>query len=191
MLKRQEVLQLLRTIVRDSEADMSESIEGANLVFHLTIGPDLELLPPSTYSDIPLPERRYRVLHVEDIGRTADLVFYYLRNHYDVDTVETATEGFEEAMKILYDFILVDLNLGDGMGGLQLTELLRKTERYAKTPIIAVTGFATRKDVDNSMAAGCSAFLSKPFLKSDLLRILQQLEERMIKPPSNAAEANR
>jgi CheY-like chemotaxis protein len=182
MLKRQDALKLVRAIAEKANIELRETTDGPNTRVELVVQPDIELVPASLLDTIPAPERRYRVLHVEDIGRTADLVYYYLRNHYDVETVLTGEDGLQTALKQQYDFVLVDLKLGDGIDGLELTEMLRKTEMYSWTPIIAVTGFATRHDVDRSLAAGCSAFLSKPFLKSDLLRILQQLEERVLKP---------
>jgi two-component system, sensor histidine kinase len=182
MLKRQDALKLVRSIAQEANIEIKETQDGPNTRVELVLAPDVEIVPASLPGTIPSPDRRYRVLHVEDIGRTADLVYYYLRSLYDVETVLTAEEALETALKQQYDFVLVDLKLGAGMDGLELTTLLRKTERYSWTPIIAVTGLATQRDVDRSMTAGCSAFLSKPFLKSDLLRILQQLEERIIKP---------
>jgi CheY-like chemotaxis protein len=190
MLKRQDALKLLRSIAQEAEIEIKETQDGPNTRVELVLRPDIELVPASLPGTIPSPERRYRVLHVEDIGRTADLVYYYLRNHYDVETVLTGEEGLAAAITTPFDFVLVDLKLGDGMDCLELTRLLRQTVNYAWTPIIAVTGFATRKDVERSMAAGCSAFLSKPFLKSDLLRIMQQLEERIIKPRLAGIEPN-
>ncbi|MDP4198285.1 MAG: response regulator [Bacteroidota bacterium] len=181
MMKRQEALRLIRTIAGHANVAISESDDGPNISVTLSLRPDIELVPPSPPGTVPEPGQRYRVLHIEDIGRTADLVYYYLRNHYDVDTAMTAEEGLKAALEHHYDYILTDLKLSEGMGGLELTKLFRQTSEYSWTPIIGVAGFATEEDVRLSMAAGCSAFLSKPFLKSDLLRILHELETRIIK----------
>ncbi len=173
-------MRLIRTIASQAEAECSEIQDGPNVVLQISLRPDIELVPPSPPGSVPEPARRYQVLHVEDLDNTADLVYYYLRNNYDVLTVMTAEEGLKAALEKHYDYVLMDLNLGTGMGGLELTKLLRQTSEYSWTPIVAVTGFATDDDVKRSMAAGCSAFLSKPFLKSDLLRILHELEKRVI-----------
>ena len=174
MLNRDEAIRLLRSIAGYSDAEISESDDG--LTVQIRLKPDPAPAPPAR--PVPQPSHRYRVLHVEDVDRASDLIYYYLRNKYDVDTEQTAETALERAMEIHYDFILMDLNLGKGMNGFELTELLRKTDRYATVPIVAISGYTTRKDVDRSIVAGCNAFLSKPFLKDDLLRLLHHLEAK-------------
>ncbi len=190
MLNRDEAIRLLRYTAGLAGATVTESEVAGTLVICIPGSPAPASEAKQDKAEPAASPGRFRVLHVEDVDRASDLIYYYLRNRYDVDTAQTAESAFERAMSQQYDFILMDLNLGKGMNGFELTELLRKTERYAKTPIVAISGYTTRKDVDRSITAGCNAFLSKPFLKDDLLRLLHQLESKFeLIPGMNLAAA--
>lgn len=68
----------------------------------------------------------------------------------------------------------MDIGLKHGLSGIELTKILRKMPECAAIPIIAVTAFTLRKDKEDIMKAGCSYYLSKPFLKDELLRIVKK-----------------
>jgi len=179
MLKREEALRLIRSIVSLAGGSLTSRESVAELVLEVSLKPD-EVFQGDGIGDGPLgsPKRRYSVLHVEDTGRFSDLVYYYLRENYDVESAQTGEEGLEKAMAKSYDYVLMDLKLGKGLSGYELTELLRKMDNYARIPIVAISGYTSRLDVEKCIEAGCSAFLSKPFLKEDLLRLMQKLEPR-------------
>jgi CheY-like chemotaxis protein len=180
MLKREEALRLIRSIVDFADGSLTSRESGAELILEIALKPD-EIHHTETIAGSHLhdPSWRYSVLHVEDTGRFSDLVYYYLRETYNVDTAQTGEEGLERAMAKNYDYVLMDLKLGKGMNGYELTELLRKMDAYEKVPIIAISGYTSRLDVEKCIEAGCSAFLSKPFLKEDLIRLMQKLEPRL------------
>ena len=50
---------------------------------------------------------------------------------------------------------------------------LRKTEKYAQTPVIVISTDASAVDRERAMAAGASAFLGKPFSAEDLLQAIE------------------
>ena len=72
----------------------------------------------------------------------------------------------------LYDVILMDINLGPGMDGIQATQEIRKIEGYADIPVIAVTGFTMAGMKEKVMNGGASFFLAKPFGKNMLVDLL-------------------
>ncbi len=176
MLTRKDALRLIKSIADFANAPLDIREEEDATVIEVRLKPEAAQQIPSLAESTP---RRYRVLHIEDTDRLADLVYYYLRTQYDVDTAQTGEEGLERALKQDYDYILMDLRLGDGMDGYQLTELLRGIERYATTPIIALSAYSSRRDVEKCIEVGCSAFISKPFLKDDLLKLMRQLEAKI------------
>ncbi len=118
---------------------------------------------------------RKKVLHVEDVDRAGDLIHYYLRNYFEVTTVNNGEDALLLVAKTQFNYILMDLDLGYGLDGFELTQLIRKLSNYQETPIIAITGRATKKDAERALASGCNAYLAKPFLKNDLLRLLEEV----------------
>lgn len=115
------------------------------------------------------------ILLVENETVSADLVKLYLDKIYQVDV---AKDGFEALTKVKakkYDVILMDINLGEGITGLEATRKIRKLDNYVNTPIIALTAFAMEGDKEEFLHAGCSHYLSKPFEKNDLLSIIKNL----------------
>lgn len=120
-----------------------------------------------------------RVLSVEDTDRGGDLIRYYLRNYYDVEIARNAEEAVHKAMTSTFDVILLDIDLGSGMNGIELARLLRGMETYKRTPIIAVTGQVTRETAQQCIDAGCNAYLAKPFLKNDLFRVIHSVEDQL------------
>jgi CheY-like chemotaxis protein len=53
------------------------------------------------------------------------------------------------------------------MDGYSATKILR--ERGFKKPIIALTAHALKEETDRCLEVGCDEYLSKPFLKDELL----------------------
>jgi CheY-like chemotaxis protein len=180
MLKREEALRIIRSVARFAGITPVERSAGNDLILELRLPPDAEAPVRANHQEIPQPQRRYRVLNVDDTDRQSDLIYYYLRGNYDVETARSADEALMLALGEPYDYVLMDLKLGAGMSGFELAEVLRKTDTYSRSPIVALSGYNARQDVDRSIKAGCSAFLSKPFLKEDLLKMLHQLEPLVV-----------
>ena len=59
------------------------------------------------------------------------------------------------------DIILVDIQLPD-VDGLEITRRLRQEERFAKTPIVALTAYAMPGDREMFLRAGCTGYVAKP-----------------------------
>lgn len=68
--------------------------------------------------------------------------------------------------------LILDVNLG-GMSGIDLQRLLRK--RGSAVPIIVTTGRREDAIRDRAEAAGCTAFLWKPFPATTLLALIDSI----------------
>lgn len=158
-----------------AERDSASGNSAQELAIEVRFAPDPKPEAPAPRQGM----RRYKVLHMEDTDRTADLVFYYLRAIYDVDSEPTGEAALARALEHEYDYILLDLDLGKGMSAYDFAELIRETEHYASVPIIALAAYHSRNDVERCMKAGCTAFLSKPFLKEDLLHLMEELRSKV------------
>lgn len=73
-----------------------------------------------------------------------------------------------------FDAILMDINLGPGMDGIQAMLEIRKRPDYAKTPIIAVTGYASIGDRDRLLTVGFSEYLPKPFERERIADLMAE-----------------
>ncbi len=115
------------------------------------------------------------LLYVEDDEINQNVVKLFLKNKYLVDKAIDAKTALEKVKQNKYDIILMDINLGQGMNGAQVTKEIRKIEDYKITPIIAITAYTTEADKLEFFKAGCSHYLAKPFLRDDLLKLLESI----------------
>jgi len=74
-----------------------------------------------------------------------------------------------------FDAILMDINLGKGMDGVELSQLIKKQPGYANVPIVAVTAFARDDDRTEFLSKGMSHYISKPFKQNELLDLLNNV----------------
>lgn len=92
-------------------------------------------------------------------------------------TLLTATDG-EEALKTAIrehpDLIIMDIQL-PGMDGLEVTRKLRENSAFSRIPIIAVTAYAMSGDKEKAIAAGCNAYMTKPFNIHELYGMITEM----------------
>jgi PAS domain S-box-containing protein len=123
---------------------------------------------------------RMTILYIEDDPIAINIVEAFLKEYYNIDSVLSGSEGIVKAKNKLYDAILMDINLGKDMNGIETTQEIRNLSGYKDIPIIAVTAFAMVGDKDEFFAKGCTHYISKPFTKQDLQKILA--EALLLKP---------
>ena len=114
------------------------------------------------------------ILYVEDdeIGR--EIVALFLKDRYKVDLAGNSDDALNKLAKINYSAILLDINLGRGLSGIELVKEIRRLPKYDRVPIIAVTAYTMREDQTNFLNSGCTHYISKPFNRKALVSILQE-----------------
>ena len=125
-----------------------------------------------------------RILLAEDSADNCTITMAYLEDTpYQVEIAETGAIAFEKFTAGHYDLVLMDRQM-PVMDGLTATRSIRAWEQANNrppTPIIALTASALKGDREMCLAAGCTAFLTKP-IKQEVL--LQAIKERfLIAPP--------
>jgi len=146
--------------------------------------------PVGTGPELPLPA--LRILLAEDSPDNCTITVAYLEDTpYQVEIAETGAIACEMFAARHYDLVLMDRQM-PVMDGLAATRKIRAWEQANNrlpTPIIALTASALKGDREKCMAAGCTAFLTKP-IKQEVL--LQAIKERsMVAPPSSQEETMR
>jgi PAS domain S-box-containing protein len=148
--------------------------KGARFILELPTCPR-PVAAASSEPDIPAAEYRpLRLLLVEDNLDTLRSLSEQLRRRgHAVRTANTLADALKvvEESDLDLDLLVSDIELPDG-DGLELMEALR-----LKGPIpgIALSGFGTEDDIDQSLAAGFSEHLTKPFE----FRVLDQCIRRV------------
>jgi PAS domain S-box-containing protein len=107
---------------------------------------------------------RTRVLIVEDNPITRKVIRSALKaDNYEIREAECADQALESATAFPPALILQDLQL-PGRGGWELVRELRALPGLSRIPIIAMSGYVTESEEDESvLAAGFTEYISKPF----------------------------
>ena len=116
-----------------------------------------------------------RILIIEDNVANMKLATKVLQNagHTALCAVDAET-GVALARTDRPDLILMDIQL-PGMNGLEATALQKEDPATASIPIIALTSMATIGDHERATAAGCDAYVAKPFRHADLYAAIDAL----------------
>ncbi len=113
-----------------------------------------------------------RVLVVEDSADNRMLVTTYLKKTgAHVDIANDGVEGYDQAMKLMPDVILMDIQM-PRLDGHATTKQLRQAG-FTK-PIIALTAHAMREERDKCFESGCTDYLTKPIHREKLIDVLNR-----------------
>ncbi len=118
---------------------------------------------------------RNKILYVEDDFDTIKIVSLLLKGFCQLDTAPGADTALEKIKENNYDAVLMDINLGRGIDGVQLTKLIREIPGYKDKPVIAITAFAMEGDKEVFLSKGLTHYISKPFTREEILTLLDSI----------------
>lgn len=122
-----------------------------------------------------------RILIVEDHEDNRRILRDLLTNvGYELIEAVTGTEGVSMALSERPDLILMDIQLPE-IDGYEAARRIKASPALRPVPIIAVTSFALSGDEQKALAAGCAAYVTKPYSPRLLLA---KIREHM--PPAHA-----
>ena len=93
-------------------------------------------------------------------------------NYRTISTTDAVT-GLKIAEEKQPDLILMDINMPEINGYEALIELQNNKNIY-HIPVIAVTGNATKEDIDKGLSAGFKKYITKPFGTKDLINAIDE-----------------
>lgn len=115
-----------------------------------------------------------RILVVEDQEDNLQILRDLLGSAgYGMIEAATGTEGVALAERHRPDLILMDVQLPD-FDGYEATRRIKANPALRRTPIIAVTSYALSGDDVKALAAGCDAYVAKPYSPRALLGTIRE-----------------
>ena len=140
----------------------------------------------------PLPA--LRILMAEDSPDNCTITLAYLEDTpYRIDVGETGAIACEMFIAGRYDLVLMDRQM-PVMDGLTATRTIRAWERanhLDPTPIIALTASALKGDRETCLAAGCTAYLTKPIKEAALRQAIKDYSLVVDRPKEPVSRASR
>ena len=109
-----------------------------------------------------------RVLVVEDNPLNMALTVQLLEDDHEVLQATDGEMGLEMARHHRPDIILMDLSLPK-VDGWNAVRQLRADRRTRAIPIIALSAHAAQREIEQALAAGCDAYVTKPIDEAALL----------------------
>ena len=133
------------------------------------------------------PMARERILLIEDEPDIAEVLQYNLEKEgFQVEVEGRGDTGLEAVRRETPDLILLDLML-PGLGGLELTRLLKRDPATAHLPIVMLTARGEEVDRIVGLELGADDYISKPFSPREVvLRVKAVLRRRQ--PAETPAE---
>ena len=105
---------------------------------------------------------RARVLLLEDNAEAQQIIATTLQySGYEVNVADTIEAASASVKSNKPDVVLLDCRLPDG-DGLELVRRWRNDPEMSGVPVIVLTSFYARQDMEAALLAGVDAFLVKP-----------------------------
>ena len=137
-----------------------------------------EAEPPEQSTESDTGSKK-RILLVEDNPDNRMLIQAYLKKQpYEIEEAEHGEQAVEMFRAANYDLVLMDVQMPIMDGHTATREIRRYEAERGKgpvTPIVALTAHAIKEEQDKSLAAGCTAHLTKPIKKQTLISTLEEL----------------
>jgi CheY-like chemotaxis protein/anti-sigma regulatory factor (Ser/Thr protein kinase) len=150
--------------------------QGSEFTIRLPLLQDMSVQTPAALTSRPAPApAARRVLVVDDNVDAAESVAMLMRCWgHEVRLAHDGTDGLRVADEYRPDLILLDIGL-PGLNGHEVAKLLREKPEFAKTMLVAVTGYGQRSDRERSMDAGFDLHLTKPVDPERLQAIVSEV----------------
>jgi CheY-like chemotaxis protein len=143
----------------------------------VALGDDCPQRSP-TLADSPREDFRARVLLAEDNPVNQEVASAMLAHiGCQVDVVSDGRKALEALDRFRYNLIFMDCQMPE-IDGYEATRAIRAREAMSETasrlPIIALTAHAMEGDREACLSAGMDDYLSKPFTKEQLQKVLEK-----------------
>ncbi len=120
-----------------------------------------------------VPSRKvYKIVSVDDSPVMLKEISRFLEDEsFSVVTIDNPLKAVMSIIRHQPDLILLDLNM-EGIDGYELCRIIRNNSKFKNTPIVMVTGSKGFVDKVKARLVGASGYLTKPFTRADLLKMV-------------------
>jgi CheY-like chemotaxis protein len=176
-------LALARHLARMMGGDLWAEVEpkiGAIFHFKVSLRPApmvdfLEMHRPGV--EVRTDRRPLKILVADDSADTLLLIRAFLKDApWGIEAADNGRTALEMAVSRSYDLILMDLDMPE-MNGYLATRQIRIVEcmnERPPVPIVALTAHSEAEAAAKSIEAGCTAHVTKPIRKADLIETIQR-----------------
>eukprot|EP01102_Stenamoeba_stenopodia_P014167 TRINITY_DN4679_c0_g1_i1.p1 TRINITY_DN4679_c0_g1~~TRINITY_DN4679_c0_g1_i1.p1 ORF type:complete len:1360 (+),score=312.03 TRINITY_DN4679_c0_g1_i1:321-4400(+) len=138
---------------------------------------DQSVMESSSSSSSPETQQPLHILLVEDNQMTCSVMVRYLstRLGHIVSTAHTRTTAEETLRKAgkEFDLIFCDIGLPDGTG-FDVMKVIQELQPHSSTPVIALTGYGSDGDIEQTHKAGFSTHMTKPIQLAQIDNVLHK-----------------
>ncbi|MBV8883430.1 MAG: response regulator [Chroococcidiopsidaceae cyanobacterium CP_BM_RX_35] len=130
-------------------------------------------LPLSNNSEVQTAFSLKRILLVENDDNNRQLLSELLSYHgYSILALASSSGFFKAVSSFQPHLILLDLKL-DENNGYTLLEEIRRSDEYQDIPVIVISAYAFKAQIQRAYDLGVSRYIIKPMNISDLTQAIQ------------------
>ncbi len=120
-------------------------------------------------------DSKRKILYIEDNLSNLTLIEEILREQPEIELLSAMQGqlGLDLARKHLPNLILLDLHLPD-LPGWEVLSRLRSQEDTRDIPVVIISADATNRQIEQLMATGARAYLTKPLDVNEFFRVLEE-----------------
>lgn len=118
------------------------------------------------------------ILVVDDDTISIDVMKLFLRGFGNVDISISGEDAITKINQKKYDIVLLDINLGKGLTGIDIIKIIKQKPEYKNVPILAVTAFAMKGDKEEFLSSGFDFYLAKPFTREELRATIKRFTKQ-------------
>lgn len=124
----------------------------------------------------PDPDKRCRILLVDDNAQNLELLEVYMEAMPEADIV-TATNGLEAMDRVAaggVDFILLDIMM-PRMSGFEVCKRLKSDPKTRDIIVVMVTALNEAGDIERAAECGADDYVTKPMDRKALIELVRNL----------------
>jgi DNA-binding response OmpR family regulator len=120
-----------------------------------------------------------RILVIEDSDSIRSMIEALVASRgHEVVAVPNGAKGIDAALATTPDVVLLDLFLPGSFDGFDVCDRLRANEPTRTVPIIVISALTDNESKQKAVEKGATAFYTKPFSPTALLKELEGIERR-------------
>lgn len=126
----------------------------------------------ASVDQLSTPKGHYTVACIDDSPTVLQAINSFLDdNNFSIVMINDPLKALIQVIRYKPDLILLDVGMPN-LDGYELCSMLRRHPNFKHTPIVMVTGHTGFIDRAKAKLVGASGYLTKPFTRSDLMKMV-------------------